>query len=66
MKIMTPTLAIAILSASAAHAAVSPQEAAELGNSLTPWGAEVAGNKDGTIPAYTGGLSTSTKPAGFK
>ncbi|MFJ4452805.1 DUF1329 domain-containing protein [Pseudomonas sp. NPDC089392] len=66
MKITTPTLAIAILSASAAHAAVSPQDAAELGKSLTPWGAEVAGNKDGSIPAYTGGLPTSTKPAGFQ
>lgn len=31
-----------------------------------PWGAIKAGNKDGSIPAYTGGLPTSTKPAGFK
>ena len=31
---------------------------------LTPIGAEKAANKDGTIPAYTGGLTTP--PAGFK
>jgi hypothetical protein len=41
-----------------AIAAVSPDEARQLGTSLTPYGAEVAGNKDGTIPAYTGGLTT--------
>ena len=39
--------------------AVSPEEAAKLGTTLTLFGAEKAGNKDGTIPAYTGGL---TKP----
>jgi hypothetical protein len=31
-----------------------------------PWGALKAGNKDGSIPAYTGGLPTSTNPPGFK
>jgi hypothetical protein len=31
-----------------------------------PWGALKAGNKDGSIPAYTGGLPTSTTPPGFK
>ena len=45
-------------------AAVSPEEAAALGTTLTPLGAEKAGNKAGTIPEWTGGL---TKPvAGFK
>jgi Protein of unknown function (DUF1329) len=34
-------------------AAVSAEEAKQLGGSiLTPWGAEKAGNKEGTIPAY--------------
>jgi hypothetical protein len=28
----------------------------DLGQELTPWGAEVAGNEAGTIPEYTGGL----------
>lgn len=37
-----------------AAAAVSPEEAKQLGDKLLPWGAEKAGNKDGTIPAYTG------------
>ncbi len=38
-------------------AAVSPEEAAKLGASLTPLGAEKAGNADGSIPAWTGGLA---------
>ena len=38
----------------AAHAAVSPQEAAKLGKELTCVGAEKAGNAEGTIPPYTG------------
>ena len=37
-------------------AAVSPEEAARLGTSLTPVGAEKAGNADGSIPAWTGGI----------
>lgn len=55
--------ALTALSASSL-AAVSPQEAEELGKSLTPWGATKAGNSEGTIPAYTGGLRTV--PAGFE
>ncbi|HEX3139737.1 MAG TPA: DUF1329 domain-containing protein [Rhizobacter sp.] len=51
-------------SALAAQAAITADEAKALGNSLTAIGAEKAGNKDGTIPAYTGGLTTP--PAGFK
>jgi hypothetical protein len=39
-------------------AAVTAPEAVELGRSLTPVGAERAGNKDGTIPAWTGGYAT--------
>ncbi len=48
----------------AAQAAVSADEAKALGTTLTAIGAEKAGNKDGTIPAYTGGLTTP--PAGYK
>jgi Protein of unknown function (DUF1329) len=37
------------------QAAVSPEEAKQLGGGdLTVWGAEKSGNKEGTIPAYTG------------
>ncbi len=50
--------------ASASLAAVSADEAASLGKTLTPMGAERAGNAAGTIPAWDGGL---TKPAaGYK
>jgi hypothetical protein len=42
-----------------AGAAVTPEEAKILGTTHTFWGAEKAGNKDGTIPAYSGGM---TKP----
>ncbi len=45
-------------------AAVPAEEAAKLGDTLTPIGAIVAGNEAGTIPAYDGGLRTP--PAGFK
>ncbi|MDR7285025.1 hypothetical protein J2X84_003869 [Pseudomonas corrugata] len=47
-----------------AQAYVSSQEAAQLGTSLTLVGAEKAGNADGSIPPYSGGLTTA--PAGFK
>ena len=48
-------------SAITAHA-VSADEAKALGTSLTAVGAEKAGNKDGTIPVYSGGLTAA--PAG--
>ena len=55
---MRKTLAVLALSLLAANvmAAVSPQEADKLGTSLTPIGAEKAGNADGSIPAWTGGI----------
>ena len=40
-----------------ALAQVSPEEAARLGQDLTPVGAERAGNAEGTIPEWTGGLT---------
>ncbi len=46
------------------HAAVKPSEAARLGADLTPLGAETAGNTDGTIPAWNGGILTPL--AGYK
>jgi hypothetical protein len=55
--------ALASLSA-AAIAAVTPEEAARLKTDLTPLGAERAGNKEGTIPAWTGGYTTPIP--GFK
>ncbi|WP_068829803.1 DUF1329 domain-containing protein [Pseudomonas sp. BMS12] len=49
-------LALSLLASSVAMAKVSPEEAAQLGTSLTPMGAEKAANADGSIPAWTGGL----------
>ena len=43
---------LASLFAGSVLAAVSPEQAAELGKSLTPLGAERAGNADGSIPAW--------------
>lgn len=51
--------ALALAAGGAAQAEVSAAEAAKLGKSLTPFGAEMAGNAAGTIPAWNGGL---TKP----
>lgn len=47
----------------AALAAPTADEIKQLGTSLTPWGAEKAGNKESTIPEYTGGLTHP--PANF-
>ena len=47
-----------------AMAAVTAEDAAKLKTALTPMGAEKAGNKDGTIPAWTGGYTTAVP--GFK
>ena len=44
-------------------AAVSAEQAARLGKDLTPVGAEKAGNTDGSIPEWTGGITTP--PAGY-
>ena len=46
-----------------ALAGISAADASRLGNDLTPLGAEKAGNADGTIPAWTGGITTP--PAGY-
>ena len=48
-------LALSLL-ATSVMAAVSAEEAAKLGTTLTPIGAEKAGNADGSIPEWTGGL----------
>ncbi len=50
--------------ASIGTAKVNPKEAERLKGELTPMGAERAGNADGSIPAWEGGLTTP--PAGFQ
>jgi hypothetical protein len=64
MRTLIGMAAAALLLAPLAHGAVSPQEAARLGADLTPLGGEKAGNADGSIPAWTGGLK-SPADAGF-
>jgi hypothetical protein len=51
------------LLAASASASVGPQAAAQLSGRLTPLGAERAGNADGSIPAWDGGLVPSRRPA---
>jgi len=55
-------LLVATLSAAfgAAHAGVTAEEANALKTTLNPLGGEKAGNKDGSIPAWTGGFTTHT------
>lgn len=49
--------------AMSAMAKVSPEEAARLKTELTPLGGIMAGNKDGTIPAWSGGYTKN--PPGY-
>ena len=65
MKILVHLAAVGLVTLYGASvlAAVSPDEAKQLGSTLTPFGAEKAGSADGAIPEYTGGLSTP--PAGY-
>ena len=63
IKLTSKTLLFGLLFAGVAMAAVSPEEAARLGQELTPMGAEKAGNADGTIPAWSGEMITP--PASF-
>ena len=60
--LQTGALAMSLLACSV-MAAVSPDEAAKLGTTLTPVGAEMAGNADGSIPAWTGGLPANAGTA---
>jgi hypothetical protein len=54
-------LALSLL-ATSVMAAVSPEEAAQLGTTLTPLGAQKEGNANGSIPAWTGGLKANAAP----
>lgn len=55
---------IAVVYAGTTMASVTADEAKKLGSTLTPVGAEKAGNADGSIPPWSGGLTTP--PACFK
>ena len=51
---------VMLLGLSSAQAAVSINEAEKLKTTLTPFGAERAGNAEGTIPDWTGGIKAPT------
>lgn len=57
-------LALSLVAISSTVAAVTPQEAERLKTDLTPVGAERAGNKDGTIPAWDGGMKQRPRREG--
>ncbi|GLR25063.1 DUF1329 domain-containing protein [Limnobacter litoralis] len=63
LKAVIGTFCITCSIGSAVHAAVGASDIDRLGKDLTPIGAEKAGNKDGTIPAWTGGMTKP--PAGW-
>lgn len=67
MKAPNRIACVALVAAAAwtltAQAQTSPQDLARLGKELTPFGAEKAGNADGSIPAWEGGLTQP--PAGW-
>ena len=56
--------AILVFVVAQAFATATPEQAARLDKSLTPMGAERAGNASGTIPRWTGGITTP--PPGYK
>ncbi|AWB57905.1 MULTISPECIES: DUF1329 domain-containing protein [unclassified Colwellia] len=62
VTIVSMAVTVALASASAS-AKVSDQDAAKLEKELTPFGAVRAANKDGSIPAWTGGITSA--PAGY-
>lgn len=57
---MVVAMGVATMFTSVGLAAVSAEEAKKLGSSLTEFGADRAANADGSIPKYTGGLSSKT------
>ena len=64
LKLVCILAAGTVLVAGAAFAQLSSQEVAELGTTLTPLGGLKAGNAEGTIPAWDGGLTKP--PAGYQ
>ena len=60
MMLKAGVFALSVISVSV-MAKVTPEEAARLGQDLTPVGAEMAGNADGSIPAWDGGYSVTAE-----
>jgi hypothetical protein len=62
LTLASVAVSMALLS-TATLAKVSPAEVAKLNNELTPMGAVRGANKDGSIPAWNGGITSA--PAGY-
>ena len=64
-KLLSASIALLSLGCSTLllHGAVTAEQAARLGNDLTPVGAERAGSADGVIPPWEGGITAP--PAGY-
>ena len=62
ITLLSSVVALTLTSA-AADAKISEADAAKLKSELTPLGAVKAANKDGSIPAWTGGITSA--PAGY-
>lgn len=57
--------AVLAITAGGALAKVPAEVAARLGQDLSPMGAEIAGNKDGTIPSWDGGITAPPPGVSF-
>jgi folylpolyglutamate synthase/dihydropteroate synthase len=62
--LLTASAVAVAFAATSAWAKVPADQAARLGKDLTPMGGEMAGTADGSVPAWTGGLTAP--PAGVK
>ena len=62
-KLTLISSAIALVLSCSVAAKISSEQAARLGNDLTPLGGEKAANADGSIPAWNGGITSA--PAGY-
>ncbi|GHF93018.1 DUF1329 domain-containing protein [Thalassotalea marina] len=63
-KITLLSLAVGLAFAAGTQAKVDEQQVKKLSNELTPFGAVRGANADGSIPAWTGGITAP--PAGYK
>jgi len=55
-----------LLACAGAQAKVPPEQMARLDADLTPLGSERGGNKDGSIPAWTGGITSPPQGIGYE
>lgn len=61
-----PSILVLLLAVPTIEAKVSPERAAKLGKELTPLGAIRAGNAEGTIPSWEGGITQPPPGLGYE